>query len=70
LILQHYADSDPKLFKAIKARFSKPVYPGETLSVETWREGNRIHFEVKVKETGVPVVTGAYVDLLSVKAKL
>ncbi|OXA59837.1 peroxisomal multifunctional enzyme type 2 [Folsomia candida] len=70
LILEKYADSDPKLFKAIKARFSKPVYPGQTLSVETWREGNRIHFETKVKETGAAVITGAYMDLLQVKAKL
>lgn len=31
-----------------------------------WREGNRIHFETKVVETGKAVLTGAYVDLKSV----
>lgn len=31
-----------------------------------WREGNRIHLETKVAETGKTVLTGAYVDLKSV----
>lgn len=31
-----------------------------------WREGNRIHLETKVAETGKAVLTGAYVDLKSV----
>ena len=31
-----------------------------------WREGNRIHLETKVVETGKSVLTGAYVDLKSV----
>lgn len=31
-----------------------------------WREGNRIHLETKVAETGKSVLTGAYIDLKSV----
>jgi len=70
ILLRNYADSDPKLFKAIKARFAKPVYPGETLLVESWRgENNRIHFEVKVKESGVSAITGGYMDLKEIKQK-
>jgi len=64
LILKHYGNADPNSFKAIKTRFAKPVYPGETLQVLTWQERNRIHFEVKVKETGVTVLSGGYVDLV------
>lgn len=33
-----------------------------------WREGNRIHVETKVAETGKAVLTGAYIDLKSVAA--
>lgn len=33
-----------------------------------WREGNRIHVETKVAETGKAVLTGAYIDLKSVTA--
>lgn len=31
-----------------------------------WQEGNRIHVETKVLETGKTVLSGAYVDLKSV----
>lgn len=33
-----------------------------------WREGNRIHLETKVAETGKAVLTGAYIDLKSVSS--
>ncbi|XP_011881412.1 PREDICTED: peroxisomal multifunctional enzyme type 2-like [Vollenhovia emeryi] len=49
------------------ARFAKPVIPGQTLRTDMWRSGNRIHFQTSVHETGKPVVTGAYIDLLEVK---
>eukprot|EP01064_Diplonema_japonicum_P001683 TRINITY_DN11117_c1_g1_i1.p1 TRINITY_DN11117_c1_g1~~TRINITY_DN11117_c1_g1_i1.p1 ORF type:complete len:299 (+),score=83.65 TRINITY_DN11117_c1_g1_i1:48-944(+) len=70
LILKHYANSDPTLFKSIRVRFSKPVLPGQTLVVEMWKEGSTITFQTKVKETGVVCISNACLELKEPAAKL
>lgn len=66
-VLELYAANDPSLVKTIKVRFTKPVLPGHTLKTDMWREGNRIHFETSVIETGNVVISGAYMDLKEVR---
>lgn len=55
-ILQAYADYDPAAIKRHAARFSAPVYPGDVLTLEMWKEGDLISFEAKVKARGVTVI--------------
>ncbi|XP_065055377.1 peroxisomal multifunctional enzyme type 2-like [Rhopilema esculentum] len=62
-VLQEYANNDASLFKCMKARFNRPVIPGQSLVTEMWKDKNRIHFVVKVKETGKEALTGGFVDL-------
>jgi acyl dehydratase len=55
-VLQTYADYDPSAFKQHAVRFSSPVYPGETVTMEMWKDADVISFEAKVKERGVTVI--------------
>jgi acyl dehydratase len=55
-ILQTYADYDAGAFKRHAVRFSSPVYPGETVTMEMWKDGNVISFEAKVKARNVTVI--------------
>lgn len=58
-VLCAYADNDVSLFKAVKARFTKPTIPGQTLEIQMWQNGNRIHFKTLIAESGLEVITGA-----------
>src|SRR3954462_7957129 len=55
-VLQTYADYDPSAFRQHAVRFSAPVYPGETVTMEMWKDGSVISFEAKVKARGVTVI--------------
>ncbi|XP_074651507.1 peroxisomal multifunctional enzyme type 2-like [Tubulanus polymorphus] len=64
-ILKQYAGNDVTKLKAVKARFAKPVLPGQTLQTDMWKDSNRIYFQTKVIENGNICLSGAYVDLIS-----
>lgn len=65
-VLARFGGNDSSNVKALKARFVKPVMPGETLVTEMWVEGKRVHFQTKTKETGNTVIAGAYIDFKNV----
>ena len=55
-VLQAYADFDPGRVKSHQARFSAPVFPGETVSVDLWRDGEVVSFEARVKAREATVI--------------
>ena len=69
-MIDTFAHGDVSLFRCIKARFNRPVIPGQSLITEMWKEANRVHFVVKVKETGEKALTGGYVDLKGDKVRV
>jgi acyl dehydratase len=44
---------DPARLTAMAGRFSAPVYPGETIRTEFWRDGGVVSFRARVKERDV-----------------
>lgn len=52
-LLRALGDYDPARFRALDLRFSAPVYPGETIRTEIWRDGA---FRARVLERDVVVV--------------
>lgn len=55
-VLQTYADYDPAAFRRHAARFSAPVYPGDTVTIDLWKDGNVISFEARIKARDVTVI--------------
>jgi acyl dehydratase len=47
-ILRSVADYRPERLASIEARFSKPVFPGETIRTEIWPQGERVSFQCRV----------------------
>ncbi len=51
-------------FRNIKVRFAGTVLPGQTLVTEMWRDGGRVVFQTRVKETGKLAIGGGAAELL------
>jgi len=55
---------DPARFKSMAGRFSSPVYPGETIRTEIWRNGNLLSFRSTVPERGVTVLNNGRAEVV------
>jgi acyl dehydratase len=62
-LLKHFAGNNPARFKSMKVRFSKEVYPGDTLVVEMWETSEGVLFQTKVKERDVVVLSSGQLIL-------
>ena len=62
-ILKSCCDYDPTRLKSIGLRFSGPVFPGETLRTEMWRQGNRIQFRARAVERDVVVLSHGVAEI-------
>jgi len=57
-LLHTLCGSDPARFQAMDARFSKPVIPGDALTVCMWVEGNECTFQTKNQDGDVVIDQG------------
>lgn len=62
-IMRACCDNDPAKIAHLEARFSAPVYPGETILTRIWRDQDGAAFECLVPERGVTVIRNGYCGL-------
>lgn len=55
-VLKTICNYDHTSITGFDVRFSAPVYPGETIITDLWRDGNIVSFECRVKEREVTVI--------------
>lgn len=64
-ILQSVCDDRPGRLRSLSARFSSPVYPGETIVTEYWRDGGVVSFRCRVAERDGVVLSGGRAEVLA-----
>jgi len=63
-LLRLVCDYDPTRLKRMDVRFSAPVYPGETIRTEIWREGaGRFGFRCRVVERDVIAINNGLAEV-------
>ena len=54
-LLHVLCDSDPARFRSMSGRFSRPVWPGEALTISVWQDGDTAIFQT-TKDDGTVVI--------------
>jgi 3-hydroxyacyl-CoA dehydrogenase/3a,7a,12a-trihydroxy-5b-cholest-24-enoyl-CoA hydratase len=62
-VLRHFGGNQPARFRAMRARFSREVYPGDTLVTEMWSTEDGILLQTKARERDVIVLSNAHVQI-------
>ena len=63
-IVQAACNNDATRLTQLDTRFSSPVFPGETLVCEMWRDGKEaVRFRAKVKERDIVVLSHGYAGI-------
>ena len=57
-LLHALCGSDPAKFKSMEGRFSKPVFPGDTLTVKMWVDANSAVFYTETQNSDVVLDQG------------
>jgi acyl dehydratase len=56
IVVRQFADGAPARLRSLSLRFTAPVYPGDTLRCEFWREAERVLFRVRSTASGGTVL--------------
>jgi acyl dehydratase len=62
-LLRTCCDYDPGRFKGLRLRFSAPVFPGETIRTELWRDGAVVSFRARAVERDAVVLNNGRLEV-------
>lgn len=62
-ILKACCGNDPGKLRSIKVRFSAPVFPGETIRTEIWRDGKSLSYRARVVERDLVVLNNGLAEI-------
>jgi acyl dehydratase len=62
-VLKTLCGYDPARLKAVQVRFSSPVFPGETIRTEMWKEGGIVSFRCRVLERNIVVLSNGRAEI-------
>jgi len=64
-LLRSLCGYDPARFKSMQVRFSSPVFPGETVRTEIWREGRgRFGFRCRIVERDIVAINNGLAEVV------
>jgi acyl dehydratase len=55
-VLQHVLGYDAEAILSHQVRFSAPVFPGDVISLDIWKDGKNVSFEARVKARDATVI--------------
>jgi acyl dehydratase len=62
-LLRSLCDYDPARLRAMAGRFSAPVFPGETIRTEIWRDGAVASFRARVVERDIVAINNGRAEV-------
>lgn len=62
-ILKMLSDGDPAKLRMLSGRFTTPVFPGETIRTEMWRNGKEVLFRARVVERDIVVLNNGKAEV-------
>jgi acyl dehydratase len=62
-LLKAVCDYDPTRVRSFAGRFSAPVFPGETIRTEMWRDGDVVSFRALVPDRNVVVMNNGRAEV-------
>ncbi|MFN3348433.1 MaoC/PaaZ C-terminal domain-containing protein [Pseudorhodoplanes sp.] len=63
-ILRSVCGYDPARIKSVAGRFSAPVFPGETIRTEIWRDGDLVSFRATVAERDAVAINNGRAEVV------